>query len=439
MLGDNNFIGAFNSFSGKFRMKTLFFRCSLAAKRRHMILITVLCVLASVLLSMKVIYERVLYPARLLSPWQCKPVERSQKTANVSHENNSTKLILFYNTWFGRKPWWGMDSNESFLAGCPSMKCRIAYDVDDIGQSDAVIFHLGYKGDTPRWEEIQQIHQYRCSYQRIAILTQESLLHPDIADISFIPKGFFNWTLTFKRTSDFPLPYGHFFPLQLPAASTSNDTNYAEGKDKLVAWAVSNCGPQPRGIYVKELLKHIQVDVYGKCGSVYGQNNKCSRGSQECVELFKTYKFYLSFENAACTDYVTEKFWNTLDWRVVPVVLAKDIYIPIAPPGSFISVQDFPSVKALALYLQYLDKNDTAYNQYFQWRRKFGSQRKHMPQFACHICKALHEEHLQPKVYHELDSFWNRTSDCESHERSLRKLIMESKKGRWGYSTRFFD
>lgn len=122
-------------------------------------------------------------------------------------------------------------------------------------------------------------------------VTQESLLHPDIADISFIPKGFFNWTLTFKRASDFPLPYGHFFPLQLPAASTSNDTNYAEGKDKLVAWAVSNCGPQTRGIYVKELLKHIQVDVYGKCGSVYGQNNKCSRGSQECVELFKTYKF----------------------------------------------------------------------------------------------------------------------------------------------------
>ena len=44
----------------------------------------------------------------------------------------------------------------------------------------------------------------------------------------------------------------------------------------------------------------------------------------------------------------------------MPVVLGKDYYsADVVPPGSFISVQDFPSVKALAKYLLYLDKNDT--------------------------------------------------------------------------------
>ena len=38
-------------------------------------------------------------------------------------------------------------------------------------------------------------------------------------------------------------------------------------------------------------------------------------------------------------------------------------YKKIAIPGSFINVLDFPSVKALADYLLYLDKNNTAYNE----------------------------------------------------------------------------
>ena len=423
--------------SCKFKMTVLVCRYLCKGKRKFFLIPIILFALV----QMYIIYQRIVYPAKVFTPWQCKSrrstryIER--RTENISCRGNDTKLILFYNTWFSAKPWWGMDSNESFLADCPSKKCRISYDIDDIGQSDVVVFHVGHKVDTPRWEEIQQIHKYRCSHQRMAVFTQESLLHPDIADVSFIPKGFFNWTLTFKSTSDFPIPYGHFFPLKSPG-SISKQINYAKGKNKLVAWAVSNCGTT-REKYVKVLVKHIKVDIYGKCSGVYGQNNKCPRGVSNCDELFATYKFYLAFENAACTDYVTEKFWRTLDLKVVPIVLAKDIYSPIAPPGSFISAQDFPSVKDLAEYLLYLDQNHTAYNEYFQWRQKFESEKKPLPQFACDICEALHDECLQPKVIDDLKSFWNRSTDCEGWELSLLKLIMTSKKDRLGYSTRFFD
>ena len=46
-------------------------------------------------------------------------------------------------------------------------------------------------------------------------------------------------------------------------------------------------------------------------------------------------------------------------------------YTKLAVPGSYINVMDFKTVKQLAEYLQYLDKNNTAYNEYFRWRLKY--------------------------------------------------------------------
>ena len=37
-----------------------------------------------------------------------------------------------------------------------------------------------------------------------------------------------------------------------------------------------------------------------------------------------------------------------------------------APKGSYIDVFDFPSVESVAKHILYLDKNDTAYNEYFR-------------------------------------------------------------------------
>lgn len=60
---------------------------------------------------------------------------------------------------------------------------------------------------------------------------------------------------------------------------------------------------------VKKLRKLIPVDVYGKCGKL-----KCQRSEwRKCKEMLdRDYKFYLSFENSLCLDYVTEKFYDKL-------------------------------------------------------------------------------------------------------------------------------
>ena len=333
----------------------------------------------------------------------------AERMPNTTCKNNDTKIILFYTPFFGRKPWPDFASTELNLphANCPEKKCQITYNVHDIGKSDLVIFHAR---DMPR-NQLQQIHRNRSSGQRMAFLSHESVQNTPLGHV-VIPDGFFNWTITFKRDSDFRFPYGGYARLP-PDRKPPTLIDYAASKSKFVFWAVSHCGTI-REKYVKKLLNYINVDIYGHCSHIYGQDNQCSRSSN-CEDVFKPYKFTLAFENGLCTDYITEKFWIALNRNSVPVVLTKDYYsADVVPPGSFVSVQDFPSVKALAEYLLYLDKNDTAYNEYFSWKQKFDSKRTvGFP--ACDVCDALHDECLKPKIYHDMfKTFWNENADCRN-------------------------
>ncbi len=59
---------------------------------------------------------------------------------------------------------------------------------------------------------------------------------------------------------------------------------------------------------------------------------------------FREYKFYLSFENSVCEDYVTEKFWKVLDYSVIPVVLGGANYSKFAPAKSYINIRDYATI-----------------------------------------------------------------------------------------------
>ena len=77
-------------------------------------------------------------------------------------------------------------------------------------------------------------------------------------------------------------------------------------------------------------------------------------------------------ENAIhCRDYMTEKLWFTsLYSGAVPVIFGphRDDIAAVLPPKSYIHVEDFPNVQKLVDYLDYLDKNATAYAEYLEWR-----------------------------------------------------------------------
>jgi alpha-1,3-fucosyltransferase len=87
--------------------------------------------------------------------------------------------------------------------------------------------------------------------------------------------------------------------------------------------------------------------------------------------LDSKYKLYLSFENSFCKDYITEKFFKVLNYNIIPIVLGRANYSKFAPSKSYIDVRDFQSIGQLAEYLKYLDKNETAYAEYFEWKHYF--------------------------------------------------------------------
>jgi glycoprotein 3-alpha-L-fucosyltransferase len=255
-------------------------------------------------------------------------------------------------------------------------------------------------------------------------LGKASLLVYKLADLSYLDKVGFNATMGYMRENDFHKPYANYRYRNDPLAA--NQVITAGDKTRLVMWLVSNCIPTSRRpYYVRQLLHHVDVDVYGWCGMQHpcdDKNGTCFR------EHMASYKFYLAFENSECRDYMSEKFWRSLELGVVPVVMGAYIedYTALAPPDSFIHVDNFTSPRHLAAYLNYLDKNDAAYDKYLAWRQVYeigdptaatrrlrpGAGIQHNP--LCKMCAIAHDPSLWTrKSYRKLSQWYGTKRLCK--------------------------
>lgn len=118
-------------------------------------------------------------------------------------------------------------------------------------------------------------------------------------------------------------------------------------------------------------MSHIRVDSFGACLN-NAQSAQAQARAQSNSELYASYKFVLAIENSNCEDYVTEKLIDALSSTSVPIVASRDEkpdYRRFAPKHSYINIYDYKSAKELADYLNYLSKNETAYNEYLWYRR----------------------------------------------------------------------
>lgn len=238
----------------------------------------------------------------------------------------------------------------------------------------------------------------------------------------------FNWTASYRSDSDIVTPYSKFVvnpdyhgnQLDIETEWQSASQMHKEligNKNRQVAWFVSNChAANNRLEYAKELAKYINVDIYGKCGNL--TCNKWERS--DCLNrVNKHYKFYLSFENSNCKEYITEKLYenaygyNDPNHLMVPIVMGppESDYSRLVPPNSFIHVNDFSSPKDLAKYLNYLDENNSAYYSYFRWK-KIGNFID--TKFMCRVCAMLHHSALierPPKSIEDIENWWNHHED----------------------------
>lgn len=100
----------------------------------------------------------------------------------------------------------------------------------------------------------------------------------------------------------------------------------------------------------------------------------------------------------------------------------KEDVLKVAPFHSFIHVDDYQTPEDLAEYLKYLINNDTAYEQYFKWRKDINNNFKengtvpcsHGP-WTCELCKLLNNEKEKDKkslkraefIVPSIAKYWN--------------------------------
>ncbi|XP_029301013.1 alpha-(1,3)-fucosyltransferase 7 [Cottoperca gobio] len=209
----------------------------------------------------------------------------------------------------------------------------------------------------------------------------------------------FNMTISYRRDADVSIPYGELLPKE------------AEGhlvevvplnKSSLVCWVVSNYrSNHKRSKVYKELNAIIPVKVYGRWA-------KTPLSTEALLPTISRCYFYLAFENSITKDYVTEKLWrNAYQGGAVPVVLGPPLsdYKSVAPPHSFIHVDEFASVKDLGQYLQQLAEDKKRYSEYFTWKHQWRV--KLHSDWRERLCKICSQYNSLPreKVYSNLETW----------------------------------
>ncbi|XP_059351261.1 alpha-(1,3)-fucosyltransferase C-like [Daphnia carinata] len=319
------------------------------------------------------------------------------------------------------------EGHEPFMKGqCQVADCIVYYNSSSLPleEYDAILIHV------IRLNETHLPTFTRRKHQRFVFLTQESPDSMTDKCVNVTTLGnVFNWTMSYKGNSDIPMLYGRIFPkstaprnveeAQQRIRETHTDENYAANKTRLVAWMVSHCEtPGHRERYVSQLRKYIPVHIYGDCGHFKcAQSNMYpSTSSPDCYSMLESkYKFYLSFENSICNDYVTEKFFETMNRRLIPIVYGGANYSQIAPVHSYINALEY-TPEELANYLKILDANDTLYNEFFWWKDHYDVE-SHITQMTrhsfCGLCKKLHQDEGVTKFYPTLEPDWHPRTQCK--------------------------
>ena len=254
-----------------------------------------------------------------------------------------------------------------------------------------------------------------------------------------IYQGTFDLTMTYRHDSDVVLNFGNlvnktthekimhnsfinYDDNQLIDNSTKHGFIKLQKNTKDIAWLVSNCKTNSkREDYVKEMEKYkgLKIDIFGRCGKRTSEIPDRKSGWTAAYQKFASrYKFYLSFENSRCYEYITEKFFMALKLGMIPVVLgglSKHDYEKIAPQHSFIHVDDFASPMDLMKKLHKISKDPILYNSYFWWRKHYRvavniscCPHKEWTFPACQLCEVLNSDNIQKNKYGNFTAFWNK-------------------------------
>ncbi|XP_040582158.1 alpha-(1,3)-fucosyltransferase C isoform X2 [Lepeophtheirus salmonis] len=338
-------------------------------------------------------------------------------------DGNTTRLktILYWNEFYGRYDTYdfgyGHDpfvENNCKVSDCYATKDRALMSLDEF---DALIIHIrGLPNDWPKSRDWD-----KQSYVMLAI---EAPIY--LSEYRQLENLQFNWTMTYRLDSDFPIPYAWMdrikpLPSEIEAYiksfgkrkaknSPSNDKVGLLAQLNYPSSSSTDCEDLSRTDgFMKDLPQHISIDVYGDCGDL-----SCTPKSvRDCYsELEKKYKFIITVETADCKDYITEGFFTALGLNLIPIVHGGGLtnYSNFAPYKSFIDASKFESPAALANYLKLLDSDDARYYEYFWWK-DFYKKGFHHHQALCDLCAKLHDKERE-SFYPDMQKWWINDAKC---------------------------
>ena len=264
---------------------------------------------------------------------------------------------------------------KRMTSGSCSYTCSFTRNKTRQNESSVILFHLPnlhwegynyppYRDPTIPWvlmtyESANSVRERSSNWGRYPAITGKHM------------NNVFNRTMTLRTDSDIVVRHGFVQKRETPLSeeklselygkesvrdfsNLTQETFESGNQPSPIVWFVSHCKDyNGRMKYVHLLQNYIGVDIYGECGPYQcGQTRSMGHDyrikEDPCFKMVnKKYKFYLSFENAICKDYVTEKMFNALKLNTIPVVFGGANYSQILPPGSYIDALDFPDPKGL--------------------------------------------------------------------------------------------
>jgi hypothetical protein len=235
-------------------------------------------------------------------------------------------------------------------------ECEITHDRARLPAATAVVFHVPTLGSALRLPR-------PAGQVWVAWSMESAAMYPALSEPEFLKP--FDLTMTYRLDSDVPAPY--FEPGLRAALRAPQEPKIAPAP---AAIFISNAAERSgRTAYLRELMRHLAVDSYGRC-----LNNRRlaeDRGRATLDQVIRRYRFTLAFENSITPDYVTEKFFAPLAAGSVPVYLGAPNVAAFAPgEHCYLDVRDFAGPRELAAHLKALAADDVAYNRLLAWKRR---------------------------------------------------------------------
>jgi alpha-1,3-fucosyltransferase len=380
------------------------------------------------------------------------------------HRKN-LKAVQLLTEYFIYTNWSLGELGEAPFRGCPEKRCYafkpFTFLQTPLERSDAVMVHgpnLFYMPDRKKYKRSRkQLWVY------VSMESQKRSMcssHYKVEELD----DWFNVTATFKPDSEVvlnyrpfqswrKLPLNQFYMNAYKSFFKDKPNNSSFYRDAILSraksntnrskafWYVSNCLTRSRREdYVNELIKYMDIDIFGKCTNFPNiKSDPCQKNNtDECyVDLFRSYKFYLAFENSLCNQYVTEKFWKLyranflFNVDVIPVVHGSknSQYEQLTfkyTKKAFVNTENFASPRDLANYLLTLSRNHSEFVEYFAWKVRLAedfanpvAQNDTTPDSEgssfCEVCSRLHNKTYmnsnRNRIY-KMSEWFNPVTEC---------------------------